>query len=140
MLEIRRVENDDVVALVALWRHCGLLRPWNDPFADIALARRSASSALFVGSRGESGVIASVMTGSDGHRGWLYYLAVHTDWRGNGHGRAMVRHAEGWLRQIDGVPKVQLLIREDNDAVQGFYQKIGYVKEPRVVMSRRLDE
>lgn len=136
MLQIRALRDTDLDAVLALWRECGLLRPWNDPLDDIARARDGAASAVFVGEwRGR--VLASVMCGSDGHRGWLYYLAVDPSERGRGHGHAMVRHAENWLQGI-GVPKVELMIREDNAAVRGFYARLGYQVEPRVVMSRWL--
>jgi ribosomal protein S18 acetylase RimI-like enzyme len=79
------------------------------------------------------------MTGSDGHRGWLYYVAVHPDHRGSGLGRAMVRHAERWLGRL-GIAKVELMIRDDNDAVRGFYERLGFAVEPRIVMSRWLSE
>jgi hypothetical protein len=135
VLEIRPLVNEQVDEVVALWRACDLLRPWNDPHADIALVRGSTGGELFTGLN--AGVlVASVMCGSDGHRGWLYYLAVSPERRGRGFGRAMVRHAESWL-EAGGCPKVQLMIREENTAVQDFYSALGYEQESRVVMARR---
>ncbi len=134
--EIRTVVDDDVEAVIALWGDCGLLRPWNDPQADIALARRSPGCALFAGFRAGA-VMASVMCGADGHRGWLYYLAVHPGRRRRGLGAVMVRHAEQWLAGR-GMPKVELMVREENAAVRDFYRTLGYEVEPRVVMSRWL--
>ncbi len=72
-----------------------------------------------------------------GHRGWLYYLAVDPAERGKGLGRRMVADAEGWLAGR-GVGKVNLMIRQSNEAARGFYQAIGYACEPRIVMSRFL--
>ena len=136
MLDIRVAVDTDVPALVALWRMSGLTRPWNDPESDIALARRSPGCRLFVGC--ESGrPVASIMCGADGHRGWLYYLAVDAATRGRGHGRAMVRHAEQWLAG-QGMPKVELIVREENLAVRDFYEQLGYAVEPRVLMTRWL--
>ena len=137
MLDVRPVAEEELEELVALWRACDLTRPWNDPHADIARARRSGDGALLAG-REDGTLVASVMCGFDGHRGWLYYLAVSPARRGHGHGREMVHHAEAWLRSR-GCPKVQLMIREENTAVRGFYAALGYEEEPRVVMARRFE-
>ncbi len=77
------------------------------------------------------------MVGHDGHRGWMYYLAVAPDAQGGGLGRAMVGHAEAWLK-ASGAPKVQLMIRAENEPVARFYQALGYRTETVVVMSRWL--
>lgn len=142
-LHIRPYQDSDFEDVVALWRACGLLRPWNDPEKDIALCRRTASSELLVGVCRNGGsperLIATVMTGSDGHRGWLYYLAVDQEFRRTGFARTMVHHAEEWLAG-HGIRKVELMIRDNNDAVRAFYEKVGYQVEPRIVMSRWLKD
>lgn len=140
-LEIRSYETTDQDAVVALWDACGLLRPWNDPASDIARCLATPSSSLFVAGDGigNGGLWATIMCGSDGHRGWLYYLAVDPARRRSGVARRMVRHAEDWLAG-QGIPKVELMIRPENDAVRGFYERVGYEVEPRLVMSRRLSE
>ena len=74
-LEIRDLRPEEDAAMVSLWERCGLTRPWNDPWQDIRRACREPSTRLLVGVI-EQRVIASVMVGSDGHRGWIYYLAV----------------------------------------------------------------
>lgn len=141
LLQIRPYKNSDFDTVVALWDACGLLRPWNDPAKDVALCRQTASSELFVGLHQGNGppatLVATVMTGSDGHRGWMYYLAVEPTLQGQGFARAMVRHAEDWLAG-HGIRKVELMIRDDNDAVRSFYERLGYRVEPRIVMSRWL--
>lgn len=139
-LEIRPYRHADAGALVALWRSCGLLRPWNDPQGDIELCLATPNAAIFVGceAHAPATLSAALMCGSDGHRGWLYYLAVAPDRRRAGHARAMVGHAERWLSAL-GVRKVELMIRPENDAVREFYGRLGYEVEPRVVMSRWLD-
>ncbi|WP_374468693.1 GNAT family N-acetyltransferase, partial [Ferrovibrio sp.] len=83
-------------------------------------------------------IVASVMTGHDGHRGWLYYLAVEPSIQKSGFGRTMVTAAEDWLR-ARGVPKVMLMVRPENERVRAFYDALGYLEEPRVIFSRRLD-
>jgi len=141
-LIIRPCENDDVNAVIGLWRASGLVVPWNDPAADIAFCRAAPESELFVGLAARAAarpLVATVMTGHDGHRGWLYYLAVDSDWRRRGLGRRMVARAEAWLAEL-GVAKVQLMIRGDNAAVRGFYDRLGYAEEDRIIMSRRLAE
>jgi len=138
-IRIRAYEDADFGRVVALWHACSLLRPWNEPASDIALCRSTANSELFVGLNGDDAtkLIATVMAGSDGHRGWMYYLAVDPDERHKGLARAMVRQAESWLAAL-GIRKVELMIRENNDAVRAFYEKIGYAVEPRIIMSRWL--
>lgn len=141
--DIRPYAAADRDAVIALWRACDLLRPWNDPAGDIALCLATPGSGLFVagagGDDGIDGLSATIMCGSDGHRGWLYYLAVDPTRRHIGVARSMVRHAECWLAGR-GVHKVQLMIRAENDAVRAFYERVGYEVEPRLVMSRRLED
>ncbi len=123
--------------MIALWRDCGLIVPLNDPAQDIALCRESGHGEIFVAAQ-DGEVVASVMVGHDGHRGWLYYLAVRPAARRRGLGRRMVTEAESWLRRR-AVPKVELMIRESNAEVAAFWRRIGYAIELRTVMSRRLD-
>ncbi len=136
-LPIDHMREGDVDALVALWDATGLTRPWNDPRADIALARRGPHSTILVARDGEA-VVGSVMVGHDGHRGWIYYLAVAPSHAKRGLGRGLSAVAEDWLR-TRGVPKLMLLVRPENEAVRGFYGALGYVEEPRIVFSKRLD-
>ena len=142
-LEIRPYRHPDRSAVVALWDACDLLRPWNDPEKDIALCLSTPGAGLFVaGAADEVGIAAlwaTIMCGSDGHRGWLYYLAVDPARRRAGVARRMVRHAEDWLAER-GIRKVELMIRPENDAVRRFYERVGYEVEPRVVMSRWLQD
>jgi ribosomal protein S18 acetylase RimI-like enzyme len=77
------------------------------------------------------------MVGHDGHRGWVYYVAVREDARGLGYGTTIMRAAEDWLRQR-GVPKVQLMVRGDNAGAAGFYEALGYEPNDVRVLSRRL--
>jgi GNAT superfamily N-acetyltransferase len=123
--------------VVALWDACGLNVPYNDPAQDIALVQGSANAALFLGYRGDL-LVGSIMVGHDGHRGWLYRLAVAPPFRRLGCGRMLVRHAEAWLRD-QRVRKVQLMIRDTNTDVRDFYAHIGYGVQPRLLMARWLD-
>ena len=123
-------------AAVALWREAGLTRPWNDPIADLRRAAAAPSSTV-LGGREDDELVATAMVGHDGHRGWVYYLAVRVDRRRQGHGRAMMRASEAWLAARD-VPKVNLMVRAENDAVIAFYAALGYGRDDVVVMSHRL--
>jgi ribosomal protein S18 acetylase RimI-like enzyme len=136
-LAIAPIEDGDVTAVVALWERCGLTRPWNDPAADIALARRGANSTVLIGRDG-SAIVATALVGHDGHRGWVYYVAVDPEHRGKGFGRAIMNAAEEWLRQA-GIAKVQLMVRSDNTKVQAFYESIGYDEQERVIYAKWLD-
>lgn len=128
------ITDDDVPHVVALWQQCGLTRPWNDPYLDIAEARRGPTSAVLVSRRGD-GVAASVMAGLDGHRGWLYYVAVAPALQGTGLGRAAVAAGEDWLREA-GARKVQLMVRSTNAQVVGFYERLGYEDQATTVLGR----
>ena len=133
--QIAPIVDDDVEQVVALWQACGLTRPWNDPRADIALARETPSSTVLVG-REDGRVVATAMAGSDGHRGWVYYVAAAPGAQRQGYGRAIMTAAEAFLRDR-GVPKVELMVRGDNVVARGFYDRLGYSTEDVVVMSRR---
>ena len=117
------------------------MRPWNDPLRDIGSARAIASSDIFVAVSWEGGVriAGSVMAGYEGHRGWVYYVAVAPEHRSKGLGAKLMRHAESWLKRV-GAPKVILIIREENEAVRRFYKGLGYGIEKRTVMSRWIVE
>lgn len=139
MTEIRSYREHDEAALVALWDACGLTRPWNPPAADIALVRRSGHGDILVAAdRDTDAIFGSVVVGHDGHRGWVYYLAVAPAQRRTGLGRRLMRAAEEWVA-ARGVRKLELMVRDSNAAVAGFYEQIGYAREPVLVMSRWLD-
>jgi ribosomal protein S18 acetylase RimI-like enzyme len=123
-LTIREIDDADLVQVVELWSAAGVSRPWNNPHTDIAFARQSSQSIVLVGVMGQR-IVATVMVGEDGHRGWVYYLATHPDVQRQGIARQMMSAAEGWLR-ARGIWKMQLLIRADNRVAKGFYEKLGY--------------
>ena len=136
-LAIAPIADTDVAAVIALWQACGLTRPWNDPAADIELARKGANSTVLTGRDGDA-IVATAMVGHDGHRGWVYYVAVDPDRRGMGFGRAIMNAAEDWLRAV-GIPKLQLLVRRENAKAGAFYESIGYDEAETVVYARWLD-
>jgi len=136
-LKFAPITDADVAAVVALWQRCDLVRPWNDPQADIALARRNPNATILLGRDGEH-IVASAMVGHDGHRGWVYYVAVDPDHRGKAFGRAIMSAAEDFLRQA-GIAKLQLMVRPENDEVRAFYESIGYDEQERVIYAKWLD-
>jgi ribosomal protein S18 acetylase RimI-like enzyme len=136
-LSISPITDADVPHVVALWQRCGLTRPWNDSSADIAFARRGPNSTILIGRAG-SVIAATAMVGHDGHRGWVYYVAVDPDAQKKGLGRAIMAAAEDWLRQ-QGVAKAMLMVRPDNTKVQAFYDRLGYDEQERVIYAKWLD-
>lgn len=136
-LVIGSAEDADAAAITALWERCELTRPWNDPHSDLVRARQKTSSDVLVGRNGES-IVATVMVGHDGHRGWVYYVAVDPAQHKKGYGRAIMTAAEEWLR-TRGVEKIQLLVRADNTRVQAFYETLDYDQQERVVYAKWLD-
>ncbi|MDE2333368.1 MAG: GNAT family acetyltransferase [Rhodospirillales bacterium] len=121
---IREMRDEDQDQVIALWQAAGVTRSWNDPATDIALARRGPNSTILVMEQ-EGAVAASVMLGQDGHRGWVYYVAVAPALQGRGLGRRMMQAAETWLA-TQGVRKVQLLVRNGNEPARRFYGSLGY--------------
>jgi ribosomal protein S18 acetylase RimI-like enzyme len=137
LLTVRSATAEDEQVVVALWRACDLVASYNDPVADFRFAKAGPSSDVLVGVDDAGAIAGSVMVGHDGHRGWLYYVAASPATRGTGVGRQMVQAAEDWLRQR-GIAKAQLLVRETNTKVVGFYEHLGFEVAPRVVMSKWL--
>lgn len=125
-------------AAIRLWHNSGLTRPWNDPEADLRRAVSSRSSAVLAAVGADGCLVATAMVGHDGHRGWVYYLAVDASARGRGLGRQMMEACEAWVRS-QGIPKIQLMVRATNKAVVGFYLHLGYVDAEVIVLGRPLD-
>jgi len=135
-MRIRAFEPGDEAAIVALWQECGLTRPWNDPHKDIARKLTEQPDLFLVGTIGDE-VIASAMVGFDGHRGWVYYLAVAERHRRHSLGRALMQEAERLLIER-GCPKLNLQVRSTNAGVLEFYRKLGYVPDETVSLGKRL--
>ncbi|MEG3146310.1 GNAT family acetyltransferase [Sphingomonas sp. RT2P30] len=133
---VESAQPPDAAMVIPLWQACGLTRPWNDPRADFDRAIAGATSTILV-VRDAGSIIASVMVGDDGHRGWIYYLAVAPDRRRSGLGRAMMAAAEAWLRER-GAPKLQLMVREGNAEALAFYAALGLEPQPVVTTGKFL--
>ena len=136
-LLIRPFKEGDEEALVSLWNMCKLTVPWNNPYKDIA-RKLKVQSELFLMGYLEDKLIASIMVGYDGHRGWINYFAVHPDFQSRGYGKQLMDKVENGLREL-GCPKINLQIREGNDKVLSYYQKHGFVEEKRINMGKRIE-
>ena len=123
-IAIRAFDLPDTEAVVSLWQQSGLTRPWNNPYQDIR-RKLSVQPELFLVAVDERTIVGTVMAGYDGHRGWLYYLASAPERRGEGIARKLVAEAEELLTEM-GCPKVQLMVRPENDAARGFYGALDY--------------
>ncbi|MBP1324975.1 ribosomal protein S18 acetylase RimI-like enzyme [Leucobacter exalbidus] len=146
---IREFREADTEQTVALWEACELIRPWNDPRADIArklttqpelfLVAEDAGPAAGASAQATPRIVGSVMAGYDGHRGWMFYLATAPSHRGRGIARALVAEIETRL-EARGCPKAQLLVRADNAQAVGFYRALGYDVSDVLVLGKRLIE
>ena len=134
---VRPYRTDDEESLVSLWQVCELTVPWNNPHKDIARKLQVQPELFLVGIL-DSRLIATVMGGYDGHRGWINYLAVHPDFQGKGYGQEIMNSVETGLREM-GCPKINLQIRTVNDKIASFYQKLGFTNDQVVSMGKRLE-
>jgi ribosomal protein S18 acetylase RimI-like enzyme len=135
-MEIRPFSCPDESKVIDLWIKCGLVVPWNNPQHDIA-RKLKVNPELFLVGIVEGELVATVMGGYEGHRGWINYLAVAEEHRKKGYGRAMMQAIETKLQEL-GCPKINLQIRASNTVVIQFYEKLGYKDDIVVSMGKRL--
>ncbi len=135
-LTIRFYEEGDRENVVLLWQSCGLVVPQNDPHLDIDRKVREDPGGFFVGEL-NGALVASCMAGYDGHRGWINYLAVHPHHQRRGLATLIMSEAENLLRKR-GCPKINLQVRDTNQAVIAFYQSLGFQTDPVVSLGKRL--
>ncbi len=136
-MHIRPYETADHDGVVHLWREVFPDAPaHNVPENDIRMKLAVQPELFFVAVEG-SEVVGSAMAGYDGHRGWVYYVAVKPDSRGRGIGTSLMERAEAELVGV-GCTKINLQVRERNQGVIDFYERLGYSVEPNVSMGKRL--
>ena len=135
-MELRPFSPADEGAVIELWQRCALTRPWNDPRKDIQ-RKLTTQPELFLVGELEGTVVATVMAGYDGHRGWVNYLAVAPEHRTRGYGRLLMQQIEERLTAM-GCPKLNVQVRASNKEVLAFYRKIGYVADEAVSLGKRL--
>ena len=137
-MDVRPFTPADVGAIIDLWKTCGLVVPQNDPWRDISRKMHVDPELLMVGVEDEQ-IVATVMAGYEGHRGWINYAAVHPDHRRRGYGRRMMGAAEQALEKL-GCPKINLQVRSSNQDVVAFYQALGYQADDVISLGKRLVE
>ena len=135
-LAIRAYHPSDEAAIIQLWQECGLTRPWNDPRKDIARKLTVHSDLFLVGER-DGAIVATLMGGYDGHRGWINYLAVSPAHQRRNYATALMQAVEAKLLEM-GCPKINLLIRSSNVAVKQFYDSLGFHQDEVISLGKRL--
>jgi ribosomal protein S18 acetylase RimI-like enzyme len=136
LVEIRSYQVSDESAVIRLWTECDLVRPWNDPRKDIQRKLTVQPDLFLVGVLG-SELVATVMAGYDGHRGWVNYLAVAQQHRRRAFGTILMQHVEARLKAM-GCPKLNMQVRATNRAVLAFYERLGYAEEPNISLGKRI--
>lgn len=142
-LSIRCFEASDTDAVVALWQEAfpeyrDVTRPQRNPHLSIA-NKMGTQPELFFVAEFDARVVGTVMAGFDGHRGWMYSLAVDTSQRRLGIGSRLVAHAEAALTAL-GCPKVNLQVLSAKEDIRGFYEALGYRTDPVISLGKRLGE
>jgi ribosomal protein S18 acetylase RimI-like enzyme len=134
--DLPAAHRDDAVAL---WHATGLTRPWNDPYADLTRALAGPTSTVLGAQDADGCLLGTAMVGHDGHRGWVYYLAVQPELQRSGLGRRLMHASERWLWERS-VPKINLMVRTTNAAVLAFYESLGYADGEVVVLGKFLGD
>jgi ribosomal protein S18 acetylase RimI-like enzyme len=135
-MHLRDFREADRARLIALWDACGLTRPWNDANNDVDRSMTARDATILVGLVDDK-LVGSVMAGHDGHRGWVYYLAVDPQYRGHGHGRELMEEAGLWLASR-GAPKLELMVRNGNGRAARFYEALGFERQDVTVYGKWL--
>jgi ribosomal protein S18 acetylase RimI-like enzyme len=135
-MNIKPYHPDNQQAVINLWQACNLVVAWNDPIKDIQRKMLVDPDLFLIGELSED-IVAAVMGGYEGHRGWINYLAVSPEHQRKGYARAMMQQVEALILQ-KGSPKINLQVRSNNIDVIQFYQAIGYDIENAVGLGKRL--
>jgi len=136
-MEIRVYRDSDKEDVISLWRECGLVAIQNDPAKDIERKRMVDPDLFLVGVKNAE-IVASVMGGYEGHRGWINYLAVKPSQQRNGYGQHILQAVEDLIRE-KGCPKINLQIRHTNAKLIKFYQSIGYADDNVIGLGKRFE-
>ena len=127
---------EDGESVVELWTACALIKPWNDPWLDIERKMEDSQWGFLV-AEDSTAIIGTVMAGYDGHRGWINYLACLPSRRRQGIGSALMSHAAELLGR-KGCQKINLQVREGNEAALAFYASLGYQQDQVTSLGLRL--
>jgi ribosomal protein S18 acetylase RimI-like enzyme len=132
----RKFKKTDTDAVIYLWETCKLVVDWNDPLKDIK-RKLSIKDNLFIIGEINKKIIATAMAGYDGHRGYIYYLAVHPELQKKGIGSSILSIVEKKLYKL-GCPKINLFVRNTNIKVKEFYKTNNYKIQASQVYGKRL--
>jgi ribosomal protein S18 acetylase RimI-like enzyme len=134
---VRAFGEADEPEVVALWRAAFPDDPPRNEPAAVIRRKLTVQRELFLVAECEGRIVAAVVAGFDGHRGWISHLAVAPAHRRHGIGRALVAEVERRLGAL-GCPKVNLQVRSTNAGVVAFYERLGYAVEERISMGKPL--
>ena len=134
--KFRKFRKTDAEAVIKLWKKCKLIVPWNDPSKDIN-RKLSIKDNLFIIGEMNKHIIASAMAGYDGHRGYIYYLAVLPEYQKKGIGSSLLSIVEKKLLHL-GCPKINLFVRNTNIRVKTFYKINNYEFQDSEIYGKRL--
>jgi ribosomal protein S18 acetylase RimI-like enzyme len=136
-MNIQEFDAKDIEQVISLWMECGLVVPQNDPVKDIERKLAVDPDLFLVGTCGNK-IVATVMGGYEGHRGWINYLAVSPSVQKKGYGQQIMKSIESRIK-AKGCPKINLQVRSSNEAVIAFYSAIGYGNDNVVGLGKRLE-
>lgn len=136
-VRIRRYQSIDKTSVIELWEnvfHSKFI--YNDPEINIDMKVKQGDDLFFV-AVDESDIVGTVLVGFDGHRGWIYSLAVKQSHRKKGIGSMLMKKAISELKKV-GCLKVNLQVDKENSETVSFYEKNGFMVEDRISMGIRL--
>lgn len=135
---IRHFNIEEKNEVIELWDKCGLLHPPNDPVKEIKI-KTDFQPELFLVGEINNKIMATIMLGFEGRRGWINSLCVLPQYQSKGYGSELVKYGMQVLHNL-GAPKINLLIRPTNTKVKAFYKKLGFEIEDAVLMSHRFQK
>ncbi|MFT7458820.1 MAG: ribosomal protein S18 acetylase RimI-like enzyme [Planctomycetota bacterium] len=137
-MKIRKLDIAERDELASFWRKAFPDDPsHNDPVKVIA-EKLAVDDLIFVAEENNI-IIGACMAGYDGHRGWLYAVAIEHKLRRKGIGKELVTFAIACLKEL-GCGKVNLQIRKGNEQAEDFYKSLGFITEERISMGIRFEE
>ena len=138
MIEVRTYEESDEAAVAALWREVFPDEPAHNVPEEVITRKLAVQRELFFVAVEDGEIVGTAMAGYDGHRGWVYAVAVKPSHRRRGIGAALMARVEEGLRAA-GCPKLNLQVRASNRVAVAFYERLGYAVEERVSMGKLFD-
>lgn len=136
MMKVRPYKETDQEDVIFLWDECGLVTPQNNPIKDIE-RKLKVDPDLFLVGIVDNKIVATVMGGYEGHRGWINYLAVKPSEQRKGYGQSIMQSVEQLIKE-KGCAKINLQVRTSNEQLTAFYSAIGYGNDNVVGLGKRL--